>query len=104
MPSKLVNTMLKVLKMHQNIVTFSTFKGILAGPSADNFKLFPVHYKIPLDVHVTTGYKQGSLFERPSGVTASAKARSCDCEFPLSKKYGEPQRRKLRSCSLSPKS
>jgi len=56
-------------------VIISNFIVILAGPRANNFKLCIILYKYYLDVHATMGYKQISLVEHRSGVTASKKGR-----------------------------
>src|SRR6218665_139752 len=42
-------------------------------PSTTTYYFAPSPTKLPVDVHATTGYKQGSLLERPSGITSSAK-------------------------------
>src|SRR6218665_928982 len=68
--STVVKIILKVLKVHYSITTFSSFIGILAGPLLN---CTPLPTNIPLDVQATTDYMQGSLLERPSAITASAK-------------------------------
>ena len=68
----LVKIILKVSKYIKTLKlkSFST-SSLVHVTTILNFAPSPT--KIPLDVHATMGYKQGSLLERPSGITSSAK-------------------------------
>jgi len=61
---------IKTLKL----LTVLSASSLVHVPTILNFAPSPI--KIPLDVHATAGYKQGSLLERPRGITASAKGPS----------------------------